>query len=140
MQIHEVGREQLSVETLNGHAIPLVSKLALRRKEKSVCEHSTYSTTVYTDPIVFVAHSLSGIILKQVSVISTHTMSRFRKAPVLATLFPFINVPGQDADEHDFELHDESMLEEAFKGLTLLINSAESISFLWLGPKRTTKK
>ena len=29
----------------------------------------------------------------------------------------FVNVPGQDADEHDFELHDESMSEEAFEGL-----------------------
>lgn len=29
----------------------------------------------------------------------------------------FVNVPGQDADEHDFELHDESMPEEAFEGL-----------------------
>jgi len=41
------GHEQLSAETLDGHAIALVSKLALTREETSVCENSTSPTTVY---------------------------------------------------------------------------------------------
>lgn len=43
------GHEQLSVETLDGHAVALVSKLALIREETFVCEVSTYPTTVHSD-------------------------------------------------------------------------------------------
>ena len=42
------GHEQLSVETLDGHAIALVSKLALTREETSVCKNSRYPIIVYT--------------------------------------------------------------------------------------------
>jgi len=58
------GHEQLSVETLDGHATALVSKLALKREETSTKER----------PIIFLAHSLGGIILKNalIHAYSTH--------------------------------------------------------------------
>jgi len=45
------GHEQLSVETLDGHAIALVSKLALIREETSVCKDPTSPTTVHTQTL-----------------------------------------------------------------------------------------
>jgi hypothetical protein len=42
------GHEQLSVETLDGHATALVSKLALKREETSVCKDSSWPITFHT--------------------------------------------------------------------------------------------
>jgi hypothetical protein len=86
------GREQLSIETLDGHATAFVSKLALKRKE-------TFSEE---RPIIFVAHSLGGIILKNAlihahSAHSTHLLEH-KKIDLSAYGILFLGTPHQGSD------------------------------------------